>query len=247
MTLTPAPQGPRDPGAAPAGLVSRSGLHRLSNGLIGYGLVGLAIAIVGLAALLWVGGRVGGLADRTSAQVESIIATLDKTAAALDDAGTSAVSFAVTLERTPPIVRQAADTIGNLQVNLRAVEQQLASFSILGNQPLSEAARLFGQMATDLEGLDTRLDSLAAALDDNKASLLANAESLRALGVEIGGLADDLRTGIVEDSLADVQVIVTVLILVLVAWTAVPAAGALGVGWWLRRELAAVAEPVPAD
>jgi hypothetical protein len=222
-------------------------LHRLSNGLIGYGLVGLAIAIVGLAALLWVGGRVGGLADRTSAQVESIIATLDKTAAALDDAGTSAVSFAVTLERTPPIVRQAADTIGNLQVNLRAVEQQLASFSILGNQPLSEAARLFGQMATDLEGLDTRLDSLAAALDDNKASLLANAESLRALGVEIGGLADDLRTGIVEDSLADVQVIVTVLILVLVAWTAVPAAGALGVGWWLRRELAAVAEPVPAD
>jgi hypothetical protein len=214
--------------------------------MIAYGLIGLAIAVIGLAALLWVGGRVGGLADRTSVQVESIIATLDKTATALDDAGTSAVSFAVTLERTPPIVRQAADTIGNLQGNLRAVEQQLASFSILGNQPLSEAARLFGQMATDLDGLDTRLDSLAIALDDNKASLLANAESLRALGVEIEGLADDLRTGIVEDSLADVQVIVTVLILVLVAWTAVPAAGALGVGWWLRRELAAAAEPVAA-
>jgi antibiotic biosynthesis monooxygenase (ABM) superfamily enzyme len=50
-------------------------------------------------------------------------------------------------------------------------------------------------------------------------------------------VADDLRTGIVQDSLADVQLILTVLFVLLVAWTAVPAAGALWIGWWLRREL----------
>ena len=56
-------------------------------------------------------------------------------------------------------------------------------------------------------------------------------------GHAVGTVADDLRTGIVQDSLADVQLILTVLFVLLVAWTAVPAAGALWIGWWLRREL----------
>jgi hypothetical protein len=180
---------------------------------------------------------VTGLAERTSTQVETVIATLDRASTALTDAGDTAVSFAVTLERIPPAVNQAADTVGNLQGNLRSVEQQLGAISILGANPLGGVARVFGQMASDLEGLDARLAAIATSLDDNKQSLLANADSLRALGQQLGDVADDLRTGIVQDSLADVQLILTVLFVLLVAWTAVPAAGALWIGWWLRREL----------
>jgi hypothetical protein len=213
-------------------------LRRLSTALIAYGLIGLLAAALGLVALSWLGGRLAAAADRTSAQVDAIITTLDTTSDVLADASDAAVSFGVTLERTPPVVRQAADTIGNLQANLRSVEQQLDSIAILGSRPLGGVAGVFGQMATDISGLDTRLGLIADSLEEDKAALLANAESLAALGAQLGNLADGLRGGIVEESFADVQAVLTVMLLLLVAWTAVPAVGALGVGIWLRRDLA---------
>ena len=139
----------------------RGGLRRLSGALIGYGVAGLMVALLGLLALVWVSGRVVALADSVDAEVTQLATTLDRTADTLHDAGSSAVSFAVTLERTPPSVRQAAVTIRNLRPNLQAIEAQLSTISILGTEPLAGPARLFGEMATDLQGLDTRLDLIA--------------------------------------------------------------------------------------
>jgi hypothetical protein len=215
----------------------RAGLRRLSTGLIAYGLIGVAVTVIGAFALVWVSGRVGGIADRTGEQVESIVATLDSTAIVLERAGTSATSFAGTLERTPPAVRQTALTVANLRANLMLVQGQLGAINILGTRPLSNAADLFGQMATDLEGLDGRLETIAADLDNNRAALTDNSASLQALGVELEGVADDLRGGVIEDSLADVQLVLTVLSVLLIVWTALPAVAALGLGWWIRREL----------
>jgi hypothetical protein len=232
MTDVPIAPAPTDPSSARI----RSGARRLAAALVVYGVVGLLVAGLGLAALLWAGSRVGGLADQTSAQVDSIISTLDRTATALDDASASAVSFGVTLERTPPVVRQASDTIGNLQGNIRSIEQQLGALSILGSRPLAGVGQRFGQIATDIEGLDTRLELIASSLEENKASLLDNAESLGALGDRIGTLADDLRGGIIQDGLEDVQLVLMVLSILLVAATATPAAASLWIGLWLRRE-----------
>jgi len=183
-TATPGPSAAA--AARPLGL--RGGLRRLSGGLLVYGAIGLLLAAIGLVALLWIGGRLQGLAERTEPQVESIIATLDDTAQVLDDAGATARSFALTLERTPPTVRQAGQTVGNLQTNLRRLENQLASFTFLGQSPLGEAAAAVGQMATDLEGLDTRLGLIATDLEGNRDALLANAASLDALGIHDGPL-----------------------------------------------------------
>jgi hypothetical protein len=217
-------------------LTLRRGLRRLSTGLIAYGVVGLALALAGGLALAWVGGRVGGIADRTTEQVESIVSTLDETALVLESMGTSATSFSGTLERTPPAVRQTAQTIANLRANLILVQGQLGAINILGARPLAEAANLFGQMAVDLEGLDTRLEVIAADLDTNRAALVDNSTKLQALGTELDGVADGLRAGPIEESLADLQLILIVMSILLVVWTALPAAGALGLGWWLRRE-----------
>ncbi len=235
MTAIPPPE----PGTsvAPRSLTLRRGLRRLSTGLIAYGLIGLALALVGAFALAWVGGRVGAVADRTGEQVDSIVSTLDETAIVLASMGTSATSFSGTLERTPPAVRQTAQTVVNLRSNLILVQGQLAAINILGARPLADAANLFGQMATDLEGLDTRLEVIAADLDNNRAALLDNSTRLQSLGTELDGVADDLRAGSIEESLADVQLILVVLSALLVVWALLPAAGALGLGWWLRREL----------
>ena len=55
-----------------------------------------------------------------------------------------------------------------------------------------------------------------------------------------------LRSGVVEDSLADVHVAILLLLFVLTAWAAVPAVGALVFGVWLRRELEAAGGQTPA-
>lgn len=237
MTEPVTPPPAADPTAPSPDTTLRHGLRRFSTGLIVFGVIGLLVAAIGLGLLLYVGNRVGGLAERTSTRVDSIVATLDRTATVLDDAGATAVSFAQTLERTPPAVRQAADTVGNLQGDLNSIQSELASFSIFGANPLSRVAAIFGNVSSNIEGLDTRLNSVADSLDENKSSLLTNADSLRALGTQLQSISDDLKTGVVQDSLGDVQLILTVLFVLLVAWTAVPAAGALWMGWWLRREL----------
>lgn len=222
-----------------------TGLRRASTGLLLYGAVGLVVAALGLAALAWTGGRLASLADRTGTQVEALAQTLDASGTTLTDAATTSVSFAVTLERTPPSVRQAAQTVANLKANLRLTADQLAAISIFGSQPLGQVAGVFGQMAADLDGLDTRLDLIASDLEGNRDALLTNAASLRALGQKLDGIAADLRGGFVSDSFADVSGVLTLLALALILVTALPAVGALAFGWWLRRliDVAAVGPP----
>ena len=214
-----------------------AGLRRLSTGLIGYGLVGVVIAGVGLIAVVWLSGRIGGLSDRTANQLSTIVDTIDETSTALSDAGASATSFSTTLDRTVPAVRQVAAAIGDLQGNLRSIEDQLGRVQILGNRPFDTVASQFGQMASDLEGLDTQLGQIADDLDGNRAVLTANARSLAAIGERLGGIGEDLGSGVVGERLDDLQTVVTLLSLLLVVAVAFPAIGALWLGWSLRRTI----------
>jgi hypothetical protein len=248
-TLRPTPRVPPSAPApsapAPAATTSelRPAFRRLGTGLLVYGTIGLILAILSLLAMLYVGNRIGSLAERTSAQVETIIATLDDTSVVLTDAAATARSFAGTLERTPSTIQSAADTISGVRSQLESVSSQLGLFSILGANPLSGVATIFGSIADGLEGLDTALSTVAADLGDNQDKLLTNAASLDALGLRLATVADELREGVVQDSLADVQFIATLLGLMFVIWTAVPAIGALFLGTWLRRELAPTDPP----
>lgn len=225
------------PPAAPGPVSLRAGLRRLSTGLLVYGLIGIVLAVAGLLAMLYVGNRVGSLAESTGERVELLIGTVEDSATVLKDAGSTAISFAATLERTPPTIRQAAGTIENMRQTMLTIQSQLGALSILGSRPLGGVADQFGQVAADLEGLDSRLDLIATDLDDNKSKLLANAASLTALGERLDDIADELRSGFIQDSLDDVRLVITVLAFLFVAWTALPAVGALVFGWWLRLEL----------
>lgn len=222
------------------GIGLRSGLRRLSTGLIAYGVIGLLIALLGLAALAWVNGRIDSLAVRAGAQVDAVIASLDETANVLTLTGTTAGSFSGTLDRTASSLNQAAETIRNVRPRLTDMETQFRSINILGSQPLSSAADAAAEISAGLEGLDTQLEQVGQSLVENRSGLDRYATSLTALGVRLGAQADRLRTGI--GTVADVQGIIRVALLVFTAWTAVPAVGAMGLGWWLRRHLG----PAPA-
>jgi hypothetical protein len=222
-------------------------LRRGSQLLIACGLVGLLVALLALAAFGWVGVRMGSVVDGVDADVRQLTTTLDRTAETLRDAGGSAGSFAGTLERTPPSVRQAAVTIRNLRPNLQELETQLGSIQILGTAPLAVPARLFGEMARDLEGLDGQLDAIAGDLETDRSALRTNASSLVAAADETARLADRLRAGSIDGALDGLRAVLQVAILIAAASIALPAAGALAVGLWLRAGLvrATIREPFP--
>ena len=228
--------------ARPLGL--HGGLRRVAQGLIAYGIVGLIVAAVCLVALVWVNGRIGGLRAEVETTVGNLATTMERTANALHDASTTAQSFTVTVQESAQAVSSAADTITEVRTGLGSLEAQLRAVNILGAQPLSGTADAVGRIDASLEGLDTRLDGIAAGLEGNRDALARNATSLGQLGDSVEAMAARLDSGVVEDSLGDIQLVIVVVLLVFTAWSIVPAVGALVAGIWLRRELErSAAEP----
>jgi len=215
----------------------RGGLHRLSTGLIVYGIIGLVVAALGLGALAWVNSRVETLSSRVETSVDTLATTMERTADALGDAATTAESFTVTLERSAEAVSAAADTIRGVRTNLETLENVLRAVNILGVSPLGPAADAVGGIADSIEGLDTRLTGIADSLGANRDALAANAESIGRLAASTAAAAQRLRSGVIEASLDDVHVVIVVMLLLFVVWSAVPAVGALVFGTWLRREV----------
>jgi hypothetical protein len=216
----------------------RHALRRLSNGLVAYGVIGLVAAVLGLAVLVWADARVSAVSDSVEVEVAQMTVALDRTADALHDAGSLAGAFAVTLERTPASVRQAALTVRGLQPNLEAIGAQLGSFELFGAAPLAGPARLFEEMATGLRDLDTELELIASDLETDRGALVANSRSLTQAGDQAAVLADRVRAGFIEDSFDDIRTALAVLVLTLIGLAAIPAAAALGFGVWLRRTFA---------
>ena len=96
-----------------------------------------------------------------------------------------------------------------------------------------------GRIHTSVEGLDTRLKAIGTGLEGNRDTLASNATSLGQLGDSVEAMATRLDSGVIEDSLGDIQKVIVVVLLVFTAWSLVPAVGALVGGLWLRRELEA--------
>jgi hypothetical protein len=226
-------------------LPRRPALRRFATGLVVYGLLGLAISALVLLGLLWMSSRLGALTGGTDGPASSIVDTLDGTATALTDSGASATSFVTTLDRTSPAVRQSAQAIADLRGNFLSIESQLGQLDIFGALPFTTVADQFGQMAADLEGLDTQLVQIADDLDANRAALDANATSLAALGDRLSAVSDDLRGTVIGGGVDDLRVILTVLGVALAVWVALPAGGALWIGLWLRRQLDAPEDVTP--
>jgi len=239
--------GGRDGPGGQGGPGLRAGLRRLATGLIAYGVIGLVVAAIGLGALVWVNGKMESLATNADATVVRLTDTLDKTAATLGDASSTATSFAGTLDHTVTAVTDAADTLRTVLPQLTELEAQFRSVSILGQQPLGKAADVIGGIVTRMDGLDTRLDAIATSLTDNRAKLATNAASLAATSQSVAAMSDLLKGGVVTTGVDDVRSVILVILFMLVAWTSVPAFGALGVGIWLRRELGPVVRGGPGD
>jgi transposase-like protein len=211
--------------------------HRLSRGLIAYGIVGLVVAAIGFGAMVWVNGRIGQIRDDAEATVARLATTMELAANVLYGASTTAQSFSTTVDQSAQAVSAAAVTITEVRSELTALEAQLRSVNILGATPLSAPADAVGRIAASIDGLDTRLALIADSVKGDRDALAGNASALLQLGDSTQALAARLGSGVGQDSFGDVQQVIAVTLLMFAAWAFVPAVGALVLGVWLRREL----------
>ena len=211
--------------------------HRLSRGLMAYGIVGLVVAAIGLGAMVWVNGRIGQIRDDAEGTVARLATTMELAANVLHGASTTAQSFSTAVDQSAQAVSAAAVTITEVRSELTALEAQLRSVNILGATPLSAPADAVGRIAASIDGLDTRLSLIADSVKGDRDALAGNATALLQLGDSTQALAARLGSGVGQDSFGDVQQVIAVTLLMFAAWSFVPAAGALVLGVWLRREL----------
>jgi hypothetical protein len=215
----------------------RPGLRRLTGVLIGYGVVGLVVALLGLGALVVGLGRIDTLAAGLDDNLGGLATTLEKTATTLDDAASTARGFGVTIDSSTTALSTAATDIRQIVPRLRDIETQANAINILGSQPLAPIAGLFGQIAGQLSDLDAQLDGVATSLAGNRSALETNAASLAALASETRTLGERLDGDSLAAVVGDARLLLMAMLLIGAVGAAVPAVGALLVGLWLRREL----------
>jgi hypothetical protein len=216
---------------------ARRRLRPVARVLLGYGVVGLTVAGLGLVALVVGLDRVNRLADRIGGDVGGVSVVLERTATVLDDAATSARSFSATVDSSTAALGSAAGDLRGIVPRLRDIESQAGAIDILGSRPLAPIAGLFGQIAGQLTDLDAQLDGIATDLAANRTALGANATSLAELADETHQLVDRLGGDTLSSVLDDLRLLLVAMLAIGTLGAAVPAVGALLAGLWLRRQL----------
>jgi hypothetical protein len=211
--------------------------RQVANVLVGYGIIGLVVAALGMLALFAGLGRVNALAERLRVDVGGVSDTLERTATVLDNAAITARGFGTTVDSSTAALNQAAADLRLIVPRLRDVETQANAINILGSQPLAPIAGLFGQIAGQLDDLDTQLDGVATNLTTNKAALADNATSLADLATQTRSLAGRLGRDALPAAVDDARWLLVAMLAIGTLGAAVPATGALLAGWWLRRWL----------
>ena len=190
----------RRPGGPPAPPVGeavpdlRGGLGLLSRGLIAYGVIGLIVAVLGLALLLYANTRIDAAGDRVETSVAQLTTTLDATAQALHDASTTAA----TLQHDARPDADRGRRRGRHDRRRADEPPEPRERAPIGQHPRDIAARRRGERRRRDRQLDRgpRLASSPrspTAWPPSRDSLAANADSLGALGDSIAATAERLR------------------------------------------------------
>jgi hypothetical protein len=218
-------------------LGGRDGMSRLCRGLIAYGIIGLVVAAIGFGSMVWVNSRISQLRGEAETTLVRLASTTELAATVLREASTTAQSFSGTVDQSSQAVTSAALTVTQVRSELSALEAQLRSVNFLGQTPLGSSADSVARIANSMDGLDTQLPLIAADLGSNRDALARNAVALSDLGNSTAALAARLGPSDGPDSIGEVQQVVAITLLMFAAWSFVPAAAALALGLWLRREL----------
>jgi hypothetical protein len=214
-------------GAVRAGPIDLRG-GALGAGLIAYGVIGLLLAAILLAALG--PGDLGGL-GRIDAERQAVVdllgsaeATALDSGAAVDRTRSSINASADAADQSAAFARQLASALRQLGTALRV--------DVFGSHPFDAAA-------ADIEGAAGSSEAAATGLDRAASEARSGAEGMGSVATDLTGASAELATvrqglegmGNLGSSLAWLRIALIGLVL----WLAVPAAFAVWLGIGLRR------------
>ena len=201
----------------------------LAWGLIVYGVLGLLLAIGGAVVGLDAAGRVerltitaGGTLDAAGRSTRAAAQSFTSIDSSLSEAGASADAAAV-------LAREAGATLDSL-----ALAMQL---SVFGAQPLVSLADEFATSADQAVDLADQLDSVGGSLGETRTDVAV-------IGVELETLSRELETlqgsGAADGGAPPLRLMIALLL----AWLAIPAAGAIAFGLSLLRGTRPLPPPI---
>ena len=191
-------------------------------GLIAYGVLGLVLAVIGATFGLETGGRIERLAAASDA---TLAAAARSTQAAAD----AFASVDASLDDAEASAAQAATLAAEASATLDALSSAM-NLTIFGTQPLRQLADEFSTSADQAEELAATLGAVGGSLSDTRADAAV-------IGVELGGLGNELEA--LREATPNEPIPVRGLVALLVAWLTLPAIGALVAGVTLLRAVRA--------
>ena len=201
----------------------------LAWGLVAYGLLGLALSIVGFTYGLDAAGQIERMADATGTTLEAAARSTAAAADSFDSIDGSLVNAGESISQAATLSADAGATLDELSAAM--------NLSIFGAQPLAPLADEFADAAAQADELASTLTTSASSVSDVRADAAA-------VGEELGGLATELEA--LRDSVPDTSVPVRGLVALLMAYLTLPAVAALVAGLLLLRAQRMADEGPPA-
>lgn len=197
--------------------ISRRTAGRL---LIGYAVLGFALAALGGLIGLDLAVRVERLSGSASATLRAAAAATEAAAAAFDGADASLAEAESSSVAAAALARDASATLRSLASAM--------SLTIFGAQPLEPLAADFEASAGQAEALADTLDGVGASLGDTRADVAAIAPQLTILATELAALDDGSDPATAAPPMR-------IFVVLLLAWILMQAAGSLVAGLALVR------------
>src|SRR5262245_39204158 len=205
------------------------GRSTLGWGLVAYGVLGIALSIVGFTFGLDAAGRLERLASASDATLEAAARSTAAAADAFDSIDASLVSAGASVSEASTLAADAAATLDSLSAAM--------NLSVFGAQPLQPLADEFADAAG-------QADRLAATLTVTVDSVADVRTDAAAIGAELDGLASELDA--LRRSLPAEPVPVRGLVALLIAYLTLPAVAALIAGFLTLRAQRRANEAPPA-
>jgi hypothetical protein len=201
------------------------GRSTLAWGLVAYGLLGLALSIVGFTFGLDAAGQLERLAATTDTTLEAAARSTAAAADSFDSIDTSLVSAEGSIAQAATLSADASATLDALSAAM--------NLSIFGAQPLQPLSDEFADAADQAGALATTLGTTAGSVTDVR----IDAE---AIGAELKALAGELEA--LRESVPADPVPVRGLVALLLAYLTLPAVAALVAGLLMLRAQRAAQE-----
>ena len=201
----------------------------LAWGLVAYGLLGLALSIIGFTYGLDAAGQIERMAEATGTTLEAAARSTSAAADSFDSIDGSLVNAGESISQAATLSADAGATLDELSAAM--------NLSIFGAQPLAPLADEFADAAAQADELASTLTTSASSVSDVRTDAAS-------VGAELDGLATELEE--LRDSVPDTSVPVRGLVALLLAYLTLPAVAALVAGLLLLRAQRMADEGPPA-